>query len=199
MVSFWFITAPLSGHLDWGGMVKTARVLRDGGHDVLWVSQPPVAQTLNVAGIDFVAIPETGWLWPPPPMPDPRTRNPADAVFLRYRRALDTWFSEELIPPAVEAIVALARDRSKPSAIVADPFLSAAAFAAEALDIPLIVAGWPAGQPLDENQMFAVQVELGHISQQRLDNLKSRLCLHAINFSGGAAPSVRGPYFHRRY
>ena len=199
MPSFWFITAPLPGHLDWGGMLKTARVLRDGGHDVLWVSQPSVASTLSAAGIDFAAIPETGWLWPPPPMPDPRTLKPADAVFLRYRRALDTWFSEELIPPAVEAIVALARERGKPSAIVADPFLSAAAFAAEALNVPLIVAGWPAGQPLDENQMFAVQVELGHISQQRLDNLKSRLGLDAINFSGGAAPSVQSPYLHVSY
>src|SRR5258708_20551300 len=162
MVSFWFITAPLSGHLDWGGMVKTARVLRDGGHDVLWVSQPPVAQTLNVAGIDFVAIPETGWLWPPPPMPDPHTLKPADAVFLRYRRALDTWFSEELIPPAVEAIVTLARERGKPSAIVADPFLSAAAFAAEALDVPLIVAGLAPPPPPDANPKVPPQNEPVH-------------------------------------
>src|SRR5258708_846020 len=168
MPSFWFITAPLPGHLDWGGMLKTARVLRDAGHDVLWVSQPSVAPTLNAAGIDFAAIPETGWLWPPPPMPDPRTLKPADAVFLRYRRALDTWFSEELIPPAVEAIVALARERGKPSAIVADPFLSAAAFAAEALNVPLIVAGWPPGPPLAEKPMFAVPGESRQHNHQRV-------------------------------
>ena len=76
MPSFWFITAPLPGHLDWGGMLKTAKLLRDSRHDVLWVSQPPIAPMVEAAGIEFAAIAETGWLWPPPPMPDPRTLNP---------------------------------------------------------------------------------------------------------------------------
>ena len=140
MASFWFVTAPLPGHLDWGGMLKTAKLLRAGGHEVLWVSQPPIAPMVEAAGIEFAPIAETGWLWPPPPMPDPRTLKPAEGIFLRYRRALDTWLSEALIPPAVQAIVALANERGKPSTIVADPFLTAAAFAAEALDVPLIVS-----------------------------------------------------------
>jgi len=122
MASFWFITAPLSGHLDWGGMLKTAQVLRDSGHDVLWVSQPAIGSSLEAAGIAFAPIAETGWLWPPPPVPDLHTLKPTDAVFLRYRRALDTWLSEDLIPPAVEAIVTLAKERGNPSAIVADHF-----------------------------------------------------------------------------
>src|SRR5258706_10270811 len=131
MASFWFVTAPLPGHLDWGGMLKTAQALRDSGHDVLWVSQPLIEQAITAAGIAFASIPETGWLWPPPPMPDPRSLKPADAIFLRHRRALDTWLSEDLIPPAVDAIVALADERGKPSSIVADPFLRSPAFAAQ--------------------------------------------------------------------
>src|SRR5258708_3622445 len=199
MASFWFVTAPLAGHLDWGGMLKTAQALRDAHHEVLWVSQPAIGPTLEVAGIAFASIPQTGWLWPPPPVPDLRMLKPTDAVFLRYRRALDTWLSENLIPPAVEAMIALAQERGKPSAIVADPFLSAAAFAAEALDVPMIVAGWPAGQPLDEGNMFAVQADLSHISHERIARLSERLGLQASNFSTGAAPSVQSPHLHVSY
>src|SRR5258708_38037904 len=131
MASFWFVTAPLAGHLDWGGMLKTAQALRGADHEVLWVSQPQIAPALEAAGIAFASIPETGWLWPPPPVPDLRTLKPTDAVFLRYRRALDTWLSEDLIPPAVEAMIELAQERGNPSAIVADPFLEGATFAVE--------------------------------------------------------------------
>src|SRR5579862_67330 len=161
MASFWFVSAPLPGHLDWGGMSKTAQALRDAGHDVLWVSQPAIGGRVEALGLAFAPIAETGWLWPPPPLPDPSTLKPAEAVFLRYRRALDTWLSEDLIPPAVEAMVALATERGKPAVIVTDPFLTAAAFAAEALDVPLAVTGWPAGQPLDEDRMLGIQTELG--------------------------------------
>src|SRR4051812_44257611 len=191
MASFWFISAPLPGHLDWGGMLKTAQVLRDAGHDVLWVSQPPLASSLAAAKLEFAPIAETGWLWPPPPMPDPKTLKPAEAVFVRYRRALDTWLSEDLIPGAVEALVTLAQERGKPDLIVSDPFLTAAALAAEALDVPLAVTGWPAGQPLDEDRLFAVQSELGRISRERIERLQTKLGLQGVNFSTGATPSVQ--------
>src|SRR5947207_421340 len=109
MTTYWFMSAPLPGHVDWGGMLKTAQVLRDAGNDVLWVSQPPLAPLLAAAGVAFAAVDATGWLWPPPPTPDPKTLKPAEAIFLRYRRALDTWLSEDLIPAAVDAFVALAK------------------------------------------------------------------------------------------
>jgi hypothetical protein len=180
---FWFVSAPLAGHLDWGGMLKTAQALRDSGHGVLWVSQPAIGPALADAGVDFAPIPETGWLWPPPPLPDPASLKPAEAMLLRYRRALDTWLSEDLIPPAVEALLTLARERGKPDALVTDPFLTAAAFAAEALDVPLAVAGWPAGLPLDEDQLLPVQAELGRASRERGERLKTRLGLRGVNFS----------------
>jgi MGT family glycosyltransferase len=197
--SFWFISAPLPGHLDWGGMLKTAQVLQTLGHRVLWVSQPGLAPLVQAAGIDFAPIAETGWLWPPPPLPDPRSLKPADAVFLRYRRALDTWLSESLIPSAVQAIIALASEQGTPDVIVADPFLSAAAFAAEALKVPMAVTGWPAGPSLDEDRLFAVQADLSRISQERIENLKACLGLQGLNFSGGATPSVQSPLLHISY
>ena len=199
MASFWFVSAPLAGHLDWGGMLKTAQVLRDAGHSVLWISQPPLSPLLEAASVDFVPVAETGWLWPPPPMPDPKTLEPAQAVFVRYKRALDTWLSEDLIVPAVGALTAVANDHGQPDVLVADPFLSAAAFAAEALNVPLVVTGWPAGQPLDEDRLFAVQSELGRISRERIERMATTLGLQASNFSSGATPSVQSPHLHVSY
>src|SRR5258708_2799258 len=98
MASLWFVTGPLPGRWDWGGMLKAARLLGAGGHEVRWVWQPPIAPMVEAAGIEFAPIAETGWLWPPPPMPDPRTLKPAEGIFLRYRPALDTWLSEALSP-----------------------------------------------------------------------------------------------------
>jgi hypothetical protein len=95
-------------------MLKTAQALREAGHAVLWVSQPPVAGLLKAAGIDFAPVAETGWLWPPPPLPDPKSLKPAEAVSLRYRRALDTWLSEERIPAAVDALSRWRRNACQP-------------------------------------------------------------------------------------
>jgi MGT family glycosyltransferase len=199
MASFWFVSAPLPGHLDWGGMMKTAKVLQESGHEVVWVSQPAIASLVESHGITFVPIAQTGWLWPPPPLPDISTLKPAEAVALRYRRALDTWLSEALIPPAVEALIALAAERGKPDILVTDPFLTAAALAAEALEVPLVVAGWPAGAPLDEDRMLGIQTELGRVSRDRLARLTQKFGLNGVNFSTGAAPSVQSPYLHLSY
>lgn len=196
---FWFVSAPLAGHIDWGGMWQTARALMAAGHTVLWVSQPPLAPLIESKGIAFAPVPETGWLWPPPPVPDLRAMNPVEAMFLRYRRALDTWLSEDLIPPAVEALIALAGARGAPDLIVTDPFLSASAFAAEALDVPLVVAGWPAGPPLEAERMHAVQADLARISQERIARLKAHLGLKGVNFSEGPTPAVQSPRLHVSY
>jgi len=198
-MKFWFVSAPLPGHLDWGGFLKTAQALQAHGHEVLWVSQPAIGGLVEASGIPFAPIGETGWLWPPPPPPDLSKIKPAEAIFLRYRRALDTWLSEDLIPPAVECLRDLAAEHGKPDVLVTDPFLSASALAAELLDVPLAVAGWPAGQPLDEAQLFAVQSELGHISQERIRRLLDRFGLRGINFADGVTPSVQSPYLHISY
>ncbi|MFQ3536584.1 MAG: glycosyltransferase [Aggregatilineales bacterium] len=199
MASFWFISAPLAGHTDWGGMLKTAQHLLASGHQVVWVSEPPLEGLIAAAGLPFAPIAATGWAWLAPPPADLRSMNPVEAMFLRYRRALDTWLSEELMPPAFEAILGLAQERGKPDLIVTDPFLSAVAFAAEKLDVPMAVAGWVAGQPLDEERMYAVQADLSRLSRERVERLKARLGVRGVNFSGGAAPSVQSPHLHISY
>lgn len=196
---YWFLSAPLPGHLDWGGALKTAVALQRRGADVLWVSGEKIRALVEAAGVPFVGIPETGWLWPPPPMPDAKDMHPVEAMFTRYRRALDTWLTPELIIPAVEQIVALAAERGSPDVIVTDPFLTASALAAEKLNVPLAVMGWPAGQPLDEDKLYAVQTDLSKLSHDRIGALLERFRLTGLNFSSGAAPSVQSPHLHISY
>src|SRR5262245_1808814 len=99
MSNIWCISAPLLSHTDWGGFLKTAQTLQALGHDVTWVSESAIGGALT-AGIGFAPVRRTGWLWPPPPAPDLTAIPPQEAVMLRYRRALDTWLSEDLVSEA---------------------------------------------------------------------------------------------------
>ncbi len=199
MANFWFISAPLFGHLDWGGFLKTAQVLHQQGHNVTWVSGNPVAGAVTAAGIPFAPVRTTGWLWPPPPVPDLESIPPQQAVMLRYTRALDTWLSEDLVGDATVALVELAESLGKPDVIVTDPFLSAAALAAEILNVPLAVCGWPAQSELNEEFLFPVQKNLGNESQQRIARLFERFGLQGVNFSKGPTPSIISPHLHVSY
>jgi MGT family glycosyltransferase len=201
MARFWFTSAPLPGHLDWGGLLKTAQAVQARGHDVLWVSEARIGGLVEQAGLPFAAIEHSGWRWPPPPMPDPHDlRNlGTDPVTLRFRRALDTWLSEDLIAPAVEHLRALADQTGPPDVIVTDPFLAAAAFAAELLDVPLVVGGWPAGPPIDEDELVYGQRQLGQEGIARVERLCAQFGLRGVNFRDGAAPSVQSPRLHISY
>lgn len=199
MATFWFTSAPLYSHTDWGGFLKTAQVLQANGHDIIWVSQPSLERAITRRGIAFEAIEQTGWLWPPPPPPDLTSIPPQEAVMLRYRRALDTWLSEDIVAEGTQHLIDLAERIGKPDAIVTDPFLSAAAFAAEKLDVKFIVAGWPAQSNLDENSLFPVQRDLSSDSQQRIQRLCDKFGLEGTYFSKGAAPSIVSPDLHITY
>jgi MGT family glycosyltransferase len=198
-MKFWFTSAPLYSHTDWGGFLKTAQTLKAKGHEVIWVSGGAIGSAIARAGLKFMPITETGWLWPPPPLPDASTIAPADAVMLRYRRALDTWLSEDIVGAATQALIDLAREIGKPDVIVTDPFLSAAALAAEALDVPLAVCGWIAQDSFEEETLFPVQKNLASDSQQRLARLLKRFNLSGTNFSTGATTSVLSPHLHISY
>lgn len=199
MAAVWFISAPLFSHTDWGGLLKTAQAVQAAGHTVTWVSGPAIADAVLRAGVPFAPIAATGWLWPPPPAPDLSTLSPQEAVMLRYRRALDTWMSEALVAEAVEAILGLARERGAPDLIVSDPFLTAAALAAEALSARFVVGGWPAQRELGDDSLFPVQRALGSESRDRLDRLLARFGLRGTCFSGGATPSLLSPALHLCY
>lgn len=199
MANIWFLSAPLYSHTDWGGLLKTAQVLDKQGHQITWVSEERLAGAIQQTGLSFAAIRETGWLWPPPPPPDFSKMPPQDAVTLRYKRALDTWLTEDLVGESVEAIVELAETLGKPDAFVIDPFLSGAALAAEKLDLPMIVGGWPAQGDLNDQLLFPVQKTLSSDSRQRIDRLCVRFGLEGRNFAKGPAPSVLSPHLHICY
>lgn len=199
MAKFWFVSAPLFGHLDWGGFLKTAHALQAAGHEITWISQSPIGAYLSEQGLNFAPIPETGWLWPPPPPPDPKTLPPQQAVFIRYKRALDTWLSEDLIPAAVDALLALAEQNGPPDVIVTDPFLTASGLAAEKMGVKLVVCGWPATTDLDENHLFAVQRELAEDSRGRIQRLCAQFGIRGDNFSQGPTPSIQSPHLHISY
>ncbi len=196
MANFWFISAPLHGHLDWGGFLKTAEALQQRGHQVLWLSEPPIASSVKAAGVPFQPIKRTGWLWPPPPAPDLTSIPPAQAVMLRYQRALDTWMSEDLVGEAVQCLLDMAVEIGKPDVIVTDPFLTAAGLAAEALGVPLAVCGWPAQRELNDEFLFPVQKTLGNASRERITRLSERFGLEGTNFSVGPTPSIISPHLH---
>ncbi len=199
MARFWFISAPLHGHLDWGGFLLTAQALQQRGHTVTWVSEASIQNAVTPAGVPFAPVRRTGWLWPPPPPPDLSAIPPQQAVMLRYRRALDTWLSEDWVAEGVAALLDLAQEAGPPDVIAADPFLSAAALAAEALAVPLAVCGWPAMKALNDEFLFPVQKALAADSQERISRLCRRFGLTGVNFAQGPTPSVLSPRLHISY
>lgn len=199
MARIWFTSAPLPGHLDWGGLLKTAQALRAAGHDVLWVSEARIGALVERAGVPFAAIAQSGWLWPPPPLPSPASFVNENMVTLRYRRALDTWLSEDLVAEGAAALYDLAGRADPPAVIVTDPFLSAAALAAEMIGAPLVVGGWASGPPVDEDEMLYVQRQLGGEAAARIERLCAQLGVTGANFSDGPAPSVQSPRLHISY
>ncbi|MFW5696250.1 MAG: nucleotide disphospho-sugar-binding domain-containing protein [Phototrophicaceae bacterium] len=199
MANFWFVSAPLYSHTDWGGLLKTAQALQALGHQITWVSGDAIGRAIQQAGLDFQPVRATGWLWPPPPPPDLSQIAPQEAVTLRYTRALNTWLTEDLVAEGTQALLELAGEIGPPDGMVSDPFLSAAALAAEALDVPLIIGGWPAQGDLNAANLFPVQRHLSSESQQRIASLCRRFNLSGSNFSHGATPSIISPHLHICY
>lgn len=199
MTSYWFLSAPLYSHLDWGGYLPTAQALQARGHEVTWVSENAAAGPVTQAGIPFAPVRDIGWLWPPPPLPEAGQMTPSDAVMLRYRRALDTWMSEELVGEAVIALLDLVDQLGAPEVIVTDPFVTAAALVAEKIGAKLAVCGWVAMRDLNDDLLFPVQKMLGGESRARLDALCARFGVRGDYFSQGPTPSILSPYLHVSY
>ena len=60
MAKFWFVSAPLYSHTDWGGFLQTALALKRRGHDALWLSEAPLERAIVGHGLAFRAIHKTG-------------------------------------------------------------------------------------------------------------------------------------------
>jgi hypothetical protein len=82
---FLFFSIDLPGHLDWGGYLKTARILVERGHEVLWASGPALKRPVEDAGVPFAPLPATGWQHAMPPI-SPKL-SPRERERERLRRA----------------------------------------------------------------------------------------------------------------
>ncbi len=199
MAKIWCISAPLYSHTDWGGFLRTAQGLAQNGHEVVWVSGEKLRGAIAQANLPFHPINQTGFLFPPPPAPDVTNMPPQEAVMLRYRRALDTWLSVNLVAEATQNLLDLADKIGKPDLILTDPFLSASALFAEKIGVKMLVCGWQAQADLNADALFPIQRNLATDSQQRLAQLLDKFGLQGDNFSKGATVSVLSPHVHISY
>jgi len=190
-----FASAQIPGHLDWGGYLPTALELQRRGHTVLWATGEAMAPLLARAGIPGHFLAETGWRWPPPaPLQPTPGMAPEELRRQRALRALDQWLEEARVRPAAEALVTLGRS-FQPDVIVSEVFLSAAGVAAEALDRPLVVVGWPAMQPKATGGNERVVEE----ARQRLQRICAHFGIRGINWTQVGPPAQLSPLLHITY
>jgi len=190
-----FASAQIPGHLDWGGYLATARELRRRGHAILWVTGQAMAPVMERAGIDCHVLSETGWRWPPPPPLQPTPgMDPATLRTQRALRALDQWLDEPRVAQATTELIAVGRT-FRPDVVVSEVFLSAAGLAAEALDTPFVIAGWPAMQPKVSSGNEDVVTE----ARQRLTRLCQQFGIAGRNWTEVGPPAQQSPLLHLTY
>lgn len=170
MARFLISTSPFPAHLDWGGLLATARRLARLGHAVLWASGPPVERLVRAAGLEFRALPQAG---PDPDATDLAAlrgraedapvarqvwplllRGSAEGLAPEQRRAMvdyyapivaglvEMWARPAALLRACEAHAALIAEW-RPDVVVAEPTVPAAALAAEARGVRLAGCGYP--------------------------------------------------------
>lgn len=195
------VSAPLVGHLDWGGYLPAAAALARRGHSVLWASGSAVAPVVHAAGLPLHILEETGWRWPPPPPISPAALPPGSGAgswaHLRATRALDQWLDPARVLRAVEELSALV-EGEKPDLIVSEMFVPAAGLVAERFALPFVVAGWPAHAPAAEpagssgGQAAAMTAD----ARARLATILQATGLRGANISADGPPALLSPRLH---
>lgn len=192
---FLFVSAPLAGHLDWGGFLATAVALQQRGHDVIWATGEAVTPQLKRWRIPSASLVETGWRWPPPPpIPRPVQMSDKEWQFLRGLRALDQWLEPARVEAAMAALEAVAVE-VKPDALVSEMFIAASGLVAERIRRPLIVAGWPAVESSARDDTDGAD-DLKAEAHARLAHLLRISGCRGINFAPHGPPALRSPYLH---
>ena len=187
------VSAQLPGHLDWGGYVNTAVALQARGHDVLWATGQAAVPLLQRHGLPVHVLTETGWRWPPPPPFRPQPGEEEAAIQRRrQRRSFDQWLDVDRVTAAAHELLAAA-EQFQPDAIIAEMFMASAGLVAERLDVPLVVAGWPApplriaGKPV----LFDARA--------RLEKLLDAFSLSGCNWTEAGPPALRSSHLHVTY
>ena len=189
-----FVSAPLPGHMDWGGMHRTAALLTAQGHHVRWATEEAGFHHLRALGIEPLPLPTTGWLWPPPPIP--KGLSPQERARERERRAISVWLDPERVLPATRALVDLV-SAEKPNVLVTEPFIAAAGFAAELTQTRLVVIGWPATEM--PTRIPPQQAEAARLAQRWFKEMKAALGVQGTYWAPGPLPWLRSPHAHITY
>ena len=176
MRRFLFSSGHFPGYVDWGGLLETACVLQDRGHEVRWVSADSISSLLRRVKIQFSSVPVA--------IGSSRSRRshtaPQHENGCKQARAvgqmIDLWMDEEQVAEACDAHLKIIADWS-PDVVIADPTVLAAALAAEAAATPLAGCGYPGATfviPGEPRMMNVVDEFFA-----RLNRLRSRLGLRA--------------------
>lgn len=206
-----FLSAQMPGHLDWGGYLQTAKEMARHGHEVLWASGTEVQSQVTSIGIPFRALAATGWRWPPPPPlaageakegASTSATNAENLQLLKQQRALDQWLDVARVTRATEEIAELGRE-FKPDLLLSEMFVAASGLAAEMLDVPLFVAGWPAPPPA-QAASGAESLEEGTddvvaLARVRLRDLLAHFRLSGRNWTEAGLPALLSPHLHLTY
>lgn len=189
------VSAPMPGHLDWGGYLPTAVALQRRGHEILWASGAAVQPLLARAGVPQHVLQETGWRWPPPPPIQRRAgMDPHAMQRLRAERGLDQWLDVGRVRAAVVELQAVV-EAFAPDCLVSEAFVSAAALVAEMADVPFVVAGWPGIQWSVSGPSQPVVA----LARQRLQTLCDAFHVSGINWTDSGPPALLSPHLHITY
>ena len=192
---FLFVSAQLPGHLDWGGYLHTAAELVRRGHDVLWATGAAVYPLLQAQDVPGHVLGETGWRWPPPPpLQADEIASQAEYQRLRMVRSLDQWLEVERVQAATQELIELGRVFN-PDLVGAEMFMAAAGIAAEVLDVPFAVIGWPAIR----TRLAGVAQEVAEMARARIDVLLSTFDIEGANWERYGPPALLSPHLHLTY
>jgi MGT family glycosyltransferase len=200
MTRFLFISAPLAGHLDWGGYLRTAAALVQSGHDVTWASDPLVAPQVTAAGVPFTAVATTGWHLP---SSLPADLSPAERAALRQQRAIDAWLDVREVRRGVGEIARVI-ESFRPDVIASELFVTAAPLLAEKHEIPLVICGWPAqGMTAAGKTTSSAAGQVAQLAQARLQQLWELEQISGRHWSRGGfwpvSPQGHVVYFSRAW
>jgi UDP:flavonoid glycosyltransferase YjiC (YdhE family) len=192
---FLFVSAQLPGHLDWGGYLRTAAELVQRGHTVLWATGESMRASVEAQGVPCHVLSETGWRWPPPaPLQPNDVASPEEYQQLRMVRSLDQWLEAEKVKKATAELIDVARS-FKPDLIGAEMFMAAAGIAAEVVDVPFAVIGWPAVR----THLSGEAVTIANLARERTNLLLDEFHVTGTNWEQEGPPALLSPHLHLTY
>jgi len=113
---------------------------------------------------------------------------------VRFRRALDAWLSQDWVERGARELIALGREW-KPDVILGEPFVTSAALASEALNVPYVQVGYPAA-PLETEGLSDAERLVAEQGAARWQRLLEAFNLTGVNWPGGLSLWPQSPHLH---